>query len=103
MFDKTHVPVLGVIENMAYFETPDGARAPIFGEGGARRTAAAAGVPFLGELPLDIALRESADTGRPLVATAPEAAMSRRFLAIADLMLARLAEGQKPAPAISFV
>jgi len=103
MFEKTHVPVLGVIENMAYFEAPGGARIHVFGEGGAKRTAEALGAPFLGELPLDVALRESGDAGAPLAAANPEAPLSKRFRAIAELTLARLAEGQKPAPAITFV
>jgi ATP-binding protein involved in chromosome partitioning len=102
MFEKTHVPVLGVIENMAYYEAPGGARIAIFGEGGARRTAEIAGVPFLGELPIDVALRESGDAGRPIVDAAPDAAISKRFAAIAELTIARLAEGGKAPPRIAF-
>ncbi|MFT3729559.1 MAG: Mrp/NBP35 family ATP-binding protein [Terricaulis sp.] len=103
MFEKTHAPILGVIENMAYFETPDGKRTHIFGEGGARRTAAQAGVPFLGEIPIDVALRESADAGRPLVATAPDTAASMRFLEIADAAFANIARLNKPAPSIKVI
>ncbi|MGE3302500.1 MAG: P-loop NTPase [Hyphomonadaceae bacterium] len=102
MFEKMHVPLLGVIENMAYFELPDGSRAQIFGEGGARRTAEAFGAPFLGEIPLDPALRESGDEGAPLAAAQPGHPVSQRFLEIARATLANLAAGNKPAPAIRF-
>jgi ATP-binding protein involved in chromosome partitioning len=103
MFDKTHTPILGVIENMAWFEpVPGGPRHAIFGEGGARRTAEAHGAPFLGELPIDMALRESADAGRPLVATAPDAPISQRFRAIAEAALANMAAAQRPPPVIRF-
>jgi ATP-binding protein involved in chromosome partitioning len=63
MFAKTGVPVLGVVENMAWFEDPTGARHHLFGQGGARRFAEEAGLPFLGEVPLDPALREAGDEG----------------------------------------
>jgi len=102
MFEKTHAPILGIVENMAYFETPDGKRTHIFGEGGARRTAESAGVPFLGELPIDVALRESCDAGAPLVATQLEHPMRARFLAIAEAALTHAAHASKPAPAIRF-
>ncbi len=100
MFEKTHAPVLGVIENMAYFETPDGARSYIFGQGGARRVAAEAGAPFLGEIPIDVALREASDAGAPLVATQPNHPVAQRFRAIAEAALANVARLNKPAPKI---
>lgn len=103
MFEKTRAPILGVIENMAYFETGDGRRTHIFGEGGARRTAEAAGVPFLGEIPIDVALRESCDAGAPLVVTHPSSAMALRFREIAQAALANVARLNKPAPAIAVV
>jgi ATP-binding protein involved in chromosome partitioning len=103
MFEKTRAPILGIIENMAYFETPDGGRAHIFGAGGARRTAESAGVPFLGEIPIDVALRESCDAGAPLVATQPQHPVSQRFLEIAQAALANVARLNKPAPAIKVV
>ena len=102
MFEKTHAPILGVIENMAYFETPDGARTYIFGQGGARRTAEAAGVPFLGDIPIDVRLRESSDAGAPLVAMQPDHAVSQRFREIAQAALANVARLSKRAPAIRF-
>lgn len=100
MFEKTRAPILGVIENMAYFETPDGKRTHIFGEGGARRTAEAAGAPFLGEVPIDVALRESCDAGAPLAATQPDHPASRRFREMAQAALANVARLNKPAPTI---
>lgn len=100
MFEKTHAPVLGVIENMAYFETDDGARTYIFGQGGARRTAAQSGVPFLGEIPIDLRLREASDTGAPLAAAQPHHPISQRFREIAEAALANVARLNKPAPRI---
>jgi ATP-binding protein involved in chromosome partitioning len=100
MFEKTHAPVLGVIENMAYFETPDGKRTHIFGQGGARRVAAEVGAPFLGEIPIDVALRESCDAGAPLVAKQPEHAVSKKFREIAAAARANVVRMNKPAPGI---
>jgi ATP-binding protein involved in chromosome partitioning len=102
MFEKTRAPVLGIIENMAYFENA-GQRTYIFGQGGARRTAEQAGVPFLGDIPIDVALRESADTGAPLTATQPGHAVSQRFNEIAQAALANIARFNKPAPKIEIV
>lgn len=103
MFQKTETPVLGVIENMAYFEDANATRTYIFGQGGARRTAEAFGAPFLGELPLNIALREAADAGRPLVDALPEHSLSQRFHEMAQQILNNLARSQRPAPTIRFV
>jgi ATP-binding protein involved in chromosome partitioning len=81
------VPILGVIENMAYFPDPvSGAPIAIFGRGGAKTEAGRLGVPFLGEVPIDIALREGADAGRPLVVAAPESATARLFIEVARRM-----------------
>jgi len=101
MFDKVQAPILGIVENMAYFETPDGTRTHIFGEGGARRVAFETGAPFLGEIPIDVRLRESADRGAPLVATQPDHPVSQRFRAIAEGARANVARVGKPAPRIS--
>jgi ATP-binding protein involved in chromosome partitioning len=103
MFEKTHVPILGIIENMAWLDQGDGRKLHLFGEGGARRTAEAFGAPFLGELPIEVALRESADQGAPLVAAAPASPMARRFLAMAEAIEAGIAQGSKPPPVIRFV
>ena len=83
MFEKTGAPILGVVENMAYFADSSGARIPIFGAGGARAEAETLGVPFLAEIPIEVALREGCDAGRPLVATHPDSAASKAFLELA--------------------
>ena len=70
MFLKTATPILGVVENMAYFADASGARVPIFGEGGAKAEAVKLGVPLLGEIPLDVALRQACDDGKPVSAAA---------------------------------
>jgi ATP-binding protein involved in chromosome partitioning len=101
MFRKTAVPVLGVIENMAWFEQPDGSRAYIFGKGGAERTAAELGVPFLGALPILPALREGGDAGVPAATGASSAAEAFRLLADA-VNEALGAAPNKPAPKIIF-
>ncbi|HEY7900830.1 MAG TPA: Mrp/NBP35 family ATP-binding protein [Caulobacteraceae bacterium] len=92
MFAKMNpaVPILGVVENMAWFADPTtGARLPIFGQGGARREAERLGVPFLGEVPIAIALREGGDNGRPLAGAEPDAPEATVFAAMAE----RLAPG----------
>jgi ATP-binding protein involved in chromosome partitioning len=104
MFRKTHVPILGVIENMSYLALSDGTRMHPFGEGGARRTADALGAPFLGALPLDPALRASADAGTPLVSTRMGGDTAAIFADMAAAIAARLSGGadDKPAPVIRF-
>jgi len=103
MFEKTHVPILGVVENMAFFPDPaTGQPIEIFGRGGARATAEQLGAPFLGEIPIEIALRQGGDQGAPLVATDPRSAAGQAFLAIASAVADRLEEGQKPPPSIVF-
>ncbi len=72
MARKTHVPVLGVIENMSYYQLPDGERDYIFGEGGADRWAEEERLPVLGHIPITRALRESGDQGVPLVVSDPD-------------------------------
>jgi len=83
MFRKTGASILGVVENMAWFEGPDGARIPIFGEGGAVKEAQRLGVPLLGQIPIETALREAGDEGAPLVATAPDSPAARAFIEMA--------------------
>lgn len=102
MFRKVDVPVLGIVENMSFYVCPNcGETAHLFGHGGARETAARAGVDFLGEIPLHPAIRETSDDGRPVVVSAPESANARAFLAIAEGVLERLERGPgKPAPRI---
>lgn len=73
MFRKVDVPLLGIVENMSYFIAPDtGKRYDIFGHGGAKAEAERIGVPFLGEVPLEIAIREKSDAGTPIVISAPD-------------------------------
>jgi ATP-binding protein involved in chromosome partitioning len=102
MFDRTHCPVLGVIENMAWFEDANGTRIHIFGEGGARRIAGQFGVPFLGEIPLEQRLREDADFGTPHVVAHPDSSMSSRFSFIADGLWENLKGAAKAPPVIRF-
>lgn len=101
MFRKTSVPVLGVIENMAWFEQSDGSRAYIFGKDGAQRTASEQGVPFLGALPILPALREGGDAGVPAAAGDGNAAEAFRLLAEA-ISEALAASPNKPEPKIVF-
>jgi ATP-binding protein involved in chromosome partitioning len=85
MFRKTETPLLGVVENMAWFEEPStGARIPIFGEGGARAEAVRLGIPLLAEIPLETPLRAACDEGRPGVLSHPDSASSRAFAALAE-------------------
>jgi ATP-binding protein involved in chromosome partitioning len=79
MFRKTETPILGVVENMAWFADPTGARIPIFGEGGASAEAARLGVPVLAQVPIEVGLRESCDQGRPYVAVAPDSPAAQAF------------------------
>jgi ATP-binding protein involved in chromosome partitioning len=85
MFSKTGARILGVVENMAFFPDPaTGAPIPIFGQGGGKAEAERLGVPLLGEIPIDVALRQGCDDGRPLVATAPDSAAAKVFLRMAE-------------------
>ena len=102
MFRRTEVPILGIVENMSGFICPHcGERSDIFGHGGARADAERLGVPYLGEVPLALAIRETSDRGEPVAATAPEGPHALAFRAIAGQVLASL-DGRpaRPAPAI---
>lgn len=91
MFGKVNVEVLGLIENMSYFVCPsDGIRYDIFGSGGGAREAQRLGVPFLGEIPIDIATREAGDRGIPIVAAEPEGPVARAFIAAANRVAAAI-------------
>ncbi|WP_062012597.1 Mrp/NBP35 family ATP-binding protein, partial [Aureimonas sp. AU4] len=106
MFRRVDVPVLGIVENMSYFVAPDtGARYDIFGHGGARAEAERLGVPFLGEVPLEMAIRESSDSGRPVVAAAPDGPHALAYRAVAGRVLESLEaakSGGSKAPDIVF-
>src|SRR4051794_4160211 len=84
MFQKVNVPVLGIIENMSYFLCPHcGERSDIFSHGGARREAARLGTDFLGEVPLDLAIRETSDEGNPITVSQPDSPYAHTFRDIA--------------------
>jgi ATP-binding protein involved in chromosome partitioning len=83
MFKKVNVPVLGIVENMSYFQCPHcGTKSDIFGHGGARHEAERLGVPFLGEIPLHIAIRVSSDAGQPVVVSEPDGPHAAIYRAI---------------------
>ena len=83
MFRKVNVPVLGIVENMSYFQCPHcGTRSDIFGHGGARQEAERLGVPFLGEIPLHMAIRASSDAGTPVVDSEPDGTHAAIYRAI---------------------
>jgi ATP-binding protein involved in chromosome partitioning len=86
MARKTHIPVLGVIENMSYYSLPDGTRDHIFGEGGAERWAAQERLPLLGQIPITRGLRESGDAGVPLVVSDPGSASAIELRRAARIM-----------------
>jgi ATP-binding protein involved in chromosome partitioning len=85
MFRRVNVPVLGIVENMSYFLCPQcGTRSDIFGHGGARHEAERLGVPFLGEVPLHMTIREKSDSGLPVVATEPDGEHAKIYRDIAS-------------------
>jgi len=90
MFRTMDVPILGVVENMSYLELPDGTRMDIFGTGGGERLAAAAGVPFLGGVPMDARVRVGSDGGQPVVLSDPESAVGQAFEQLARSLAATL-------------
>mgnify|MGYP001138100070 CR=1 FL=1 len=91
MFERVRAPVLGVVENMSGFVCPHcGGHADIFGRGGGRRLAEDMRVPFLGEVPLDVQVREAGDSGRPTVISAPDSPAGRAFREIAEQLAATL-------------
>ena len=107
MFRRVDVPLLGIVENMSYFIAPHtGARYDIFGNGGARRDAERLGVPFLGEVPLTMNIRERSDSGEPVVASEPDGPQAAIYREIAARVLARLKEetaaAEAATPAIVF-
>ncbi len=97
MFKQVETPVLGIVENMSYFQCPHcGSRTDIFAHGGARREAERQGSPFLGEIPLDAMIRETSDDGRPVVAVAPESPQAQAYLAVAEKVRVALFESVGP-------
>jgi ATP-binding protein involved in chromosome partitioning len=100
MFDRLQVPVFGIVENMSYFVAPDtGNRYEIFGHGGAKMAAEELGPEFLGEVPLDLQIRETSDEGRPVTVSDPNSAHARLFRDIAAKVWAKVSgEGARRAP-----
>jgi len=91
MFEKLQVPVFGVIENMSYFICPHcGERTDVFGHGGAKAAAEELGLDFLGELPLDVHVRESGDSGVPIIEADPDSPVAQVFMEIARRVAARV-------------
>ena len=87
MFQKTNVPILGIVENMSYFTTPNGERVEIFGHGGGQEEAARQNVPFFGEIPIFTEIREGGDRGMPIVVSTPNHAAGKAFIQIAETLL----------------
>ncbi len=101
MFRRVNVPVLGIVENMSTFICPHcGTRSDIFGHGGARHEAERLGVPFLGEVPLDMVIREKSDAGLPVVATAPDSPLAQCYRDIAARVRDGLQGASRQAPKI---
>ena len=101
MFRRVNVPVLGIVENMSSFICPHcGTRSDIFGHGGARHEAERLGVPFLGEVPLAMDIREKSDAGAPVVATEPDGAHAKIFREIAARVRDGFMAAGRPAPQI---
>ncbi len=99
MFRRTEVPILGIVENMSTFVCPHcGTRSDIFAHGGAQHEAERLGVPYLGEIPLAIPIRETSDAGRPIVVAEPNGAHAEAYLSIARRLVATL-EGSRARPA----
>jgi ATP-binding protein involved in chromosome partitioning len=90
MFEKVNVPILGIVENMSYFTTPNGERVEIFGHGGGRSEALRKEIAFLGEVPIFTEIREGGDRGIPVVVSAPEKPPGQAFLGIAEALRQRL-------------
>lgn len=103
MFEKVNVPVLGIVENMAWFEPPDspGKRYWIFGKDGGKRVADELGVDFLGEIPIDPRVAEKGDQGEAIVESAPESAAARAFGELAGVVARKLAVLATKSPPIA--
>jgi ATP-binding protein involved in chromosome partitioning len=84
------VPVLGIVENMSYFVGDDGKRYELFGHGGGRKLAGEAGVPFLGDIPIDPRVAQCGDAGEPIVHKHPDSPVAKAYLALAQTVLQEL-------------
>jgi ATP-binding protein involved in chromosome partitioning len=90
MFEKVNVPILGIIENMSYFMAPGGQRVEIFGHGGGRTEAQRQEIPFLGEVPIFLEIREGGDKGVPVVVSHPADPQGKAFIQIAETLRQKL-------------
>lgn len=93
MFQKVDVPILGLIENMSFFKCPKcGEKTDVFGHGGAKLTAKEMNMEFLGEIPLNVSIRETSDSGSPIVASSPESEITSAYKTIARRIESKLKE-----------
>jgi ATP-binding protein involved in chromosome partitioning len=89
MFRQLNVAILGVVENMSYLELPDGQHLDVFGSGGGERLAVESGVPYIGSIPMDPAVRVGGDAGKPVVLTAPDSPVAQALQSIAEGIAAK--------------
>jgi ATP-binding protein involved in chromosome partitioning len=90
MFKQLNVPILGIVENMSFLELADGTKMDIFGKGGGERMALETGVPYIGAIPMDPAVRVGGDAGAPIVVSHPNSAAAKALIAIAEDVAAKL-------------
>jgi ATP-binding protein involved in chromosome partitioning len=90
MFRQLNVPILGIVENMSYLELPDGNRMDVFGQGGGQRLAQESGVPFIGAIPMDPAVRQGGDSGVPVVVSNPDSPVSKALQEISRDVAAKI-------------
>ena len=101
MAEQVNIDVRGVIENMSWFIADDGKRYPLFGSGGGAELADRLDVPLLGQIPLEVALREGSDSGKPIVVTEPDSAASLQFFSIAERIDVELAPTRRYHPELT--
>ncbi len=97
-FSKLRVPVLGIVENMSYFVGDDGKRYEIFRHGGGKKLAEAAGVPYIGEIPMDPRVPECGATGEPIVKKHSDSEVAKMYVALAKTVMDQIAEAGKQQP-----
>ena len=90
MFRELNVPIFGIVENMSYLELPDGTRMDVFGSGGGKKLAEESGVPFIGAIPLDPAVRQGGDAGSPVVVSQPDSPVAQALKAVAEDLAAKV-------------
>ncbi len=90
MFNQLQVPILGVVENMSYLTLPDGSKMDVFGQGGGEAMSKHYGVPFLGGIPMNPAVRIGGDSGAPIIITAPESDSAQAMQAVAEAVAAKV-------------